>query len=150
MSGEWQVPSIAELLDAARLLGSEMVWDPSEYPNGPAEAERPLLYSALGVLIERMRGGAQNPATMPHMAAIHADSLDHDAWMIAEQAAAVLTFHATLLDQIEATDGACKDAASLARTAASILACGIANAPYQRVRLISLTHGGRCACGEEH
>ncbi len=150
MTGKkWQEPTIAALLDAAGLLGSEMVWDPAEYPNGPGEAERPVLLAALGVVVERLRGHEQNPAVIGVMSTMHAQALDHDPTMIAEQAATVLTYHAEILDHIHVVDGCCNDAAALARTAASILTSGLMMKPYQRMRLVSIT-GGRCQCGEEH
>ena len=142
-------PTIAELLDAMALLGSPTVWDPTDYPNGPGEDERPILTAALGVVAERLRGHEQNPATIGLMAAMHAQSLDKDPRMMAEQAATVLTYHASILEKVEATDGCCKDAASLARTAASMLVSALSKSGYQRMRLVSLA-GGPCACGEEH
>lgn len=143
-------PSIPALVEAARLLNVDLLWDPDVYPDGPGEDERPQLVAALALAMENQRSAEYRPDTIAVMRVIHGRGLADDVEQLITHATTVLSFHADVLAGFSSLEGVIEDARALIRIAVSMLATGLAEIPYQRVDMPALmvpcTTPG-CPCG---
>lgn len=143
-------PTIPELVDAARLLHIDLLWDPDTYPQGPRETERDLLMTALSVGVENYRGMEVSQENLSRMRVTHGLAFGHDATQMTLHAVSALYYHAEMLKACTSESGAVQDATGLIRTAASILATTLAQIPYRHadiIRLMAPCDVRGCPCG---
>lgn len=143
-------PDVAAVIDAARLLNVELLWDPDRYPQGPTDSDRHLLMAAVAVQAENLRSAEVRPERIAEMREVYARAFQYDMKQMATHVVAALDFLAQLLEPIMTPEGAAEDAMALMKVAVSILATSLAEIPYQHVNMAALNapcNVPGCACG---